>query len=170
MSTIAAPRHIVTAHDKDGNPNIIVDGPAPLKSFAPGANAFAVLHSTHEFPMNNTAELVKAPPGPPKVSANGTILAVTDFGPGLSSPMHRTETLDYCFMLEGEIELEFEKGPTITIKKGDIITQRGGIHQWHNRTKTWARIACVMIAAEKVKTENGQTLSTHFPAPPPAKA
>jgi len=170
MSTITAPRYIVTSHDPNGNPNIIVDGSAPLKEFAPGANAFAVLHSTHEFPMNNTAELVKAPPGPPRVTPNGTILAVYDFGPGLSSPMGRTETLDHCFMLEGEVEVEFEKGPNITMKQGDIMTLRGGIHQWHNRTKTWARMACVFLAAEKVKTENGQTLSTYFapfPAPKP---
>jgi len=84
MSTITAPRYIVTSHDPNGNPNIIVDGPAPLKEFAPGANAFTILHTTHEFPMNNTTELIKAPPGPPRVTPNGTILAVYDFGPGLS--------------------------------------------------------------------------------------
>src|SRR5450755_4360941 len=48
---------------------------------------------------------------PPRATfPGGTALRVVDLGPGTSSPMHRTVSLDYIVVLEGEVELELDSG------------------------------------------------------------
>jgi len=58
--------------------------------------------------------------------------------------MHRTETVDYGIVLEGEIVLILDEGETV-VRAGDIIVQRGTSHAWANRSDTNARIAFVLI-------------------------
>ena len=58
--------------------------------------------------------------------------------------MHRTETIDYGIVLEGEIALILDDGETI-VRAGDIVVQRGTSHAWANRSERNARIAFVLI-------------------------
>jgi hypothetical protein len=58
--------------------------------------------------------------------------------------MHRTETIDYGIMLEGELTLIMDIGET-TIRAGDIVVQRGTNHGWANRSGKACRIAFVLI-------------------------
>ena len=58
--------------------------------------------------------------------------------------MHRTETVDYGIVLEGEIVLILDESETI-VRAGDIIVQRGTSHAWANRSGSNARIAFVLI-------------------------
>jgi hypothetical protein len=58
--------------------------------------------------------------------------------------MHRTETIDYGIMLEGELVLILDEGETI-VRAGDVIVQRGTSHAWANRSGASARIAFVLI-------------------------
>lgn len=58
--------------------------------------------------------------------------------------MHRTETIDYGIVLEGEITLIMDEGETVC-RAGDIIVQRGTNHGWANRADTNCRIAFVLI-------------------------
>ena len=58
--------------------------------------------------------------------------------------MHRTETLDYGIVLEGELVLILDDGETV-VRAGDIIVQRGTSHAWANRSDRSARIAFVLI-------------------------
>ena len=46
--------------------------------------------------------------------------------------MHRTETIDYGIVLEGEITLIIDEGETV-VRAGDIVIQRGTNHGWANR-------------------------------------
>jgi quercetin dioxygenase-like cupin family protein len=73
--------------------------------------------------------------------------------------MHRTQTLDYCIVLTGEIVITLDSGET-TVKAGEVILQRGTNHLWSNRTDTWCRVMCVMLGAEKVTLEDGRVLET----------
>ena len=43
--------------------------------------------------------------------------------------MHRTETIDYVIVLEGEIEMDMD-GSTVRMKAGDLMVQRGTNHAW----------------------------------------
>lgn len=61
--------------------------------------------------------------------------------------MHRTETIDYGIVLEGEIVLIVDEGET-TVRAGDIVVQRGTNHGWANRTNQNCRIAFILIDGE----------------------
>ena len=58
--------------------------------------------------------------------------------------MHRTESIDYGIMLEGELTLILDEGETV-VRAGDIVIQRGTNHGWANRSSRNCRIAFVLI-------------------------
>lgn len=58
--------------------------------------------------------------------------------------MHRTETIDYGIVLDGEIVLIMDEGETVC-RAGDIIVQRGTNHGWANRSEMTCRIAFILI-------------------------
>jgi hypothetical protein len=58
--------------------------------------------------------------------------------------MHRTETIDYGIVLEGEITLIMDEGETV-VRAGDIVVQRGTNHGWSNRSGKPCRIAFILI-------------------------
>ena len=58
--------------------------------------------------------------------------------------MHRTETIDYGIVLDGEIVLIMDEGET-TARAGDIVVQRGTNHGWANRSDRNCRIAFILI-------------------------
>lgn len=58
--------------------------------------------------------------------------------------MHRTETIDYGIVLEGEITLILDEGETV-VRAGDIVIQRGTNHGWSNRSGKNCRIAFILI-------------------------
>jgi mannose-6-phosphate isomerase-like protein (cupin superfamily) len=61
--------------------------------------------------------------------------------------MHRTETIDYGIVLEGEMTLIVDGGETI-IRAGDIVIQRGTNHAWANRSTQNCRMAFILIAGQ----------------------
>lgn len=58
--------------------------------------------------------------------------------------MHRTQTVDYGIVIEGELTLVLDRGET-TVRAGDIVIQRGTSHAWANRSTTNCRVAFVLI-------------------------
>lgn len=58
--------------------------------------------------------------------------------------MHRTQTVDYGIVLEGEMTLVLDRGET-TIRVGDIVIQLGTSHAWSNRSGANCRMAFVLI-------------------------
>jgi len=58
--------------------------------------------------------------------------------------MHRTETVDYGIVLDGEIVLIMDEGETMC-RAGDIIIQRGTNHAWANRSDKTCRIAFILV-------------------------
>jgi uncharacterized cupin superfamily protein len=60
--------------------------------------------------------------------------------------MHRTETIDYVVVMEGEIEMEMDDS-TIVLRAGDVLVQRGTHHAWINRSGAPARVAFVLVDA-----------------------
>jgi uncharacterized cupin superfamily protein len=63
---------------------------------------------------------------------------------GVHPGMHRTETLDYAIVLEGEIYAVMDESETL-LRAGDVLIQRGTNHAWANRSERTARIAFVLI-------------------------
>lgn len=58
--------------------------------------------------------------------------------------MHKTETIDYGIVLEGELTLIVDEDET-TAKAGDIIIQRGTNHAWSNKSGQNCRIVFILI-------------------------
>ena len=58
--------------------------------------------------------------------------------------MHRTETIDYGIVLEGEITLLLDEGETV-VRSGDVVVQCGTSHGWANRSGRNCRIAFILI-------------------------
>jgi len=57
--------------------------------------------------------------------------------------MHRTQSIDYGIVLEGEIVLLLDD-EEVPLKTGDIVVQRGTIHAWANRSKRTTRMLFVL--------------------------
>lgn len=58
--------------------------------------------------------------------------------------MHRTETIDYGIVIEGELVLIMDEGETV-VRAGDIVIQRGTNHGWANRSDSNCRIAFILV-------------------------
>lgn len=75
----------------------------------------------------------------------GAAEAASEGGRGSRHPfMHRTETIDYGIVLEGELTLILDEGETV-VRQGDIVIQRGTNHGWANRSGRNCRIAFILI-------------------------
>jgi quercetin dioxygenase-like cupin family protein len=74
--------------------------------------------------------------------------SASTFGRGGSHPlMHRTETVDYAVVLDGEIYLVLDEGE-VKLTTGDVVIQRGTNHAWSNRSGKSVRMLYVLIDGE----------------------
>jgi uncharacterized cupin superfamily protein len=71
--------------------------------------------------------------------------------------MQRTQTLDFCLILEGEITLVLDTAE-VHLKAGDTVVQRGTNHAWSNRSNRPCRIAFSLHDA--AKTSRGKAHAT----------
>lgn len=58
--------------------------------------------------------------------------------------MHRTETVDYAVVLQGELTMLLDDSE-VTLRAGDVAIQRGTNHAWVNRSDTKCRVLFVLI-------------------------
>ncbi len=71
--------------------------------------------------------------------------AASTYKPGARHPlMHRTETIDYAIVLEGEITLLLDD-QDVVLKAGDIVIQRGNNHSWSNRSNKICRMLYILV-------------------------
>lgn len=64
-----------------------------------------------------------------------------------SDPMrHKTATIDYIIVLEGEIHAVMDTG-SVLLKRGDFFVQRGTIHSWSVKGEERCLIAAILINA-----------------------
>jgi mannose-6-phosphate isomerase-like protein (cupin superfamily) len=47
--------------------------------------------------------------------------------------MHKTNTVDYSIVYDGEIWMELDDGETVHLKSGDVVVQNGTRHAWRNK-------------------------------------
>ena len=60
--------------------------------------------------------------------------------------MHRTDSVDYAVVLQGEITMLLDESE-VHLKAGDVVIQRGTNHAWSNRGKETCLIAFVLVDA-----------------------
>lgn len=166
------PNRYITTHDPSTGKAIInttLPTAAPFYSLGPGDAAFAQCYVTSAFPVQLAGDadlsvyqsFLKQPPG--LTVSGGTVLRYVDMPPGAISPMHRTVSLDYGVVLEGEVELVLDSGETRAMKRGDVCVQRATMHAWRNLSQTeWVRMLYILqpverfeVAGEVVKEDYG---------------
>jgi quercetin dioxygenase-like cupin family protein len=145
-------RRVVTGHDSTGCAVVKIDEVSKnLISSRPGSTA-CVVWTSESFPVDNTGD---ADEGPRKVGTtlnNGTVFRVVEFAPGVAPRVHRTDSIDYAVVVSGEIDMELDDS-VVHLKAGDVLVQRGTIHNWVNRGNAPCVIAFVLIDAKPVEVK-----------------
>jgi quercetin dioxygenase-like cupin family protein len=143
-------RRVVTGHDETGRAVVKIDEIAQnLVSSRPGATA-SVVWTTQGFPVDNTGNEDQGRRQTGTTLDNGTVFRVLELAPGATPRNHRTDSIDYAVVMAGEIDMELDD-TTVHLKAGDVLVQRGTIHNWVNRGTVPCVIAFVLIAAKPVE-------------------
>jgi len=168
-------RRLVTGHHADGRSTVLFDGAAPNVRQRKAGNASTLLWVTDETPArmsesDRAAREIGVPP-----PRRGTIFRLAEFPPGVGGEVrdnetllrdfgigadvkrgraprhpaiHRTRSLDYVVVLEGEIDLLLDDRD-VRLKAGDVVVQQGTNHAWINRGVETCRLAMVFVDAEE---------------------
>ncbi|MSP38203.1 MAG: cupin domain-containing protein [Deltaproteobacteria bacterium] len=143
-------RRVVTGHDSDGRAVVKIDEVSQNRvSGRPGWSA-CVVWTTESFPVNNTGDADEGLRQVGTTLNNGTVFRVVEFGPGVAPRNHRTDSIDYAVVMAGEIDMELDDS-IVHLKAGDVLVQRGTIHNWINRGTEPCVIAFVLIDAKPVE-------------------
>lgn len=168
-------RHITT-HNDDGKAvfSNSLSHEAPSREVMDGEMRFSLMYTNPSFPvdMANDKDIsvymdyLATPPG--ITIPGGSVCRVCDYPPGYLTPMHRTQSLDFGVVLEGEIELVLDSGETRLLKRGDVAVQRGTNHAWRNvspddmvdgkKVPKWARMFYVLQNATPIEVK-GKSLA-----------
>ena len=140
-----------TGHNEEGKAIIHSSNPVEWSPFDDDKLAMRVAYTT-SFPadLNNDADIrdhekKQASGKLGLVSQGGTVLRYVDFAPDYTCMMHRTQSVDYGIVVEGQIESVLDSGETQLMQRGDVMVQRATMHAWRNPSKTeWARMIFVL--------------------------
>ena len=144
-------RRVVTTHDPAGKTVLLTDDRLALPSFPGGKAKGAVVWTTGTVPADNIADVQGAKRAAGMSLKGGSVLRITEFGPGFVSPMHRTLSIDYAVVLSGTLELVLDSGQAVKLWPGDTLIQRGTNHAWRNPSPDLpCRIMVAMIEARPV--------------------
>lgn len=143
-------RRVVTGHDQNGKAIITADGPMTNVKVMPSGHSGCVMWVTDDSPAavsgdEDPAQREMGLTPPPR----GSVLRILELAPGKEAFMHRTDTLDYCIVLQGECAMKLDDDAEVTLSAGDVLIQRGTWHGWENRGEGTCRLAFVLIGGEK---------------------
>ena len=170
-----AVRRLVTGHHADGRSTVVFDGPAPNVKQRKAGNGSTLLWVTDESPAraagdDRAAREIGVPP-----PRRGTIFRIAEFPAGVGGEVrdnetvlrdfgigtdvkrghpprhpaiHRTRSIDYVVVLEGEIELLLDDRE-VHLRAGDVVVQQATNHAWINRGSATCRLAMVFVDAEE---------------------
>ncbi|RAK93769.1 cupin domain protein [Aspergillus costaricaensis CBS 115574] len=167
FSPLRATTTYITGHNELGKAIVKEQKPAEWNPVLEDSMAFNVVYTTSEHPVNmdNDQDLTQHKRLVDNgtlglVNPNGSVCRVVDFAPGESIDpfIHRTQSLDYGIVIEGQLDLYLEEGQVVRMGKGDIAVQRATLHGWKNPSGTdWARIAFVLLDSKPLEL-NGTVL------------
>jgi mannose-6-phosphate isomerase-like protein (cupin superfamily) len=161
-------RRVVTGHDAAGRSVVLSDGtPAqnhPMRGREVGADFFEMWSVPKPVPTLTSLESHEPTERVFTIMPTaGHLLRVIDIYPpamgGQRTVMHRTRTLDYAVVIEGEVVLVLDDSE-ILLRQSDVVVQRGTIHAWENRSDRITRMAFFHIDAQF-----SEELLARFPKP-----
>jgi quercetin dioxygenase-like cupin family protein len=143
-------RRVVTGHDDAGHAVISIDEISRNVVSRRPRHESCVIWSTGSFPSDNATPLDGGARAIASTDPGGSVFRIVEYGPGVAPRNHRTESIDYAVVMAGEIDMEID-GATVHLRQGDVLVQRGTIHNWNNRGSEACIIAFVLIAATPVE-------------------
>ena len=142
-------RRVVTGHDENAKAVVLIDEVVDdPKSGRPGA-LIAPIWITEGFPVENQGDEDTAKRKAPTIVPDGTAFRVIEFSPGVQARNHRTSSIDYAVVISGEIDMEMD-GIVVHLSAGDVLVQRGTVHNWINTGCDPCAIAFILIDAKPV--------------------
>ncbi|KND93901.1 hypothetical protein TOPH_01984 [Tolypocladium ophioglossoides CBS 100239] len=150
LSNLRPLTRLVTGHDQHGKSELHESSTFQWSHHDDAKMTFSVAYSTSSSPpvLTNDADLeahkAAMARGMGLVNPRGSVLRFVDIAPGHVCAMHRTRSLDYGIVLEGEVELVLDDGVS-KMRRGDVAVQRATMHQWRNASENeWARMVFVL--------------------------
>jgi hypothetical protein len=169
-------RRVVTGHDANGKAVILRDEVPPVEVRARTGGRSQSMWYTAETPAEpvtrddptskitgtnppltgTTFRILEIPAEssyPPRTEADAdehrrnTGVEVGPLGKGRHPGMHRTHSIDYALILDGEIDMLLDDSE-VHLKAGDVLIQNGTNHAWANRSNGPCTIAFILIGAE----------------------
>ena len=134
--------------------------PVPILPLDPAVEAAPAAMLVTPPPGETRLMIVRFPPdavfADPRFDPVGLDAELTEHLDGLhqcfepdAPGMHRSDTVDYDIVLDGEIWLELDDGVEKHLKQGDVVIQGGGRHAWRNRSTDHTLMAFVLIGARR---------------------
>jgi mannose-6-phosphate isomerase-like protein (cupin superfamily) len=176
MALSESVRRVVTVNDKTGKAVVLFDGANPHRRERAHKTITSLMWVTDQTPadMAGSADraareigiqpppggsifrVVEFPPTPPEVEKLDPSFMHSQIGgdaPKKGRPprhplMHRTRSVDYAIIMQGEIDMLLDDSE-IHMKAGDVLIQQGTNHAWVNRGKEPCRIAFILIDAKE---------------------
>lgn len=172
-------RRIVTGHNAAGKSIVVIDGPPSRQAGSDAGGLFEIWNTDGKqidsFDKKDRADIevvlsppkggskfrwfriAPTPPGTPREVLEAAYAAAfeqmgaahervdTTRHPG----MHKTKTIDYIILLEGDITLYLDDAE-VKLKPHDVVVQRGTNHAWVNTGTTPALLIAVLQDADVI--------------------
>jgi len=147
-------RRVVTGHDGAGKAVVIFDDKGKNQGSGRPGQTRQLIWTTDDLPVvfdgagaagaeledKGAREIGTTLPG-------GSVFRVVSYEPGVAGRVHRTDSIDYGVVISGEMDMELDDA-TVRLRAGDVVVQRGTIHNWVNNGQVPCVMAFILIAAE----------------------
>ncbi len=148
-------RRVVTGVDREGRSCVTSDGAVPPAAAwaEPGVGRGADPWAVASVPVDlsdDTAPVaeyvLREWPAP-----GGAIARMIRWEPGFSYPMHRSDTIDIGWVLDGQVELILET-ESVVLRAGDVVVQRGTVHGWRVIGRAPCTLGMLLLDAVRQST------------------
>jgi mannose-6-phosphate isomerase-like protein (cupin superfamily) len=65
--------------------------------------------------------------------------------------MHTTNTIDFEYVISGEVWLELDDGTEVHLRPGDTVVQNGTRHAWRNKGSAPCRMMVCMVGVPRLR-------------------
>lgn len=149
-------RRVVTTHDPAGRAKVLFDGAAPRQiNFREGSDT-TLIWVVDSLPASNAGDVDTSLLDIGTAVERGAVFRIVDFSPGVVPRVHRTQSIDFAVVMSGKIWMELDDGEEVVLNAGDVLVQRGTIHNWVNRGTEICRVAFVILSSEPIETGQGK--------------
>jgi mannose-6-phosphate isomerase-like protein (cupin superfamily) len=142
-------RRVVTGHDENGKSRVLIDDIASNATSRRAGHDSRLIWVTDAAPAaydgNEDAGAREVGRPPPE---NGTLIRILEIQPGVTAEPHFTETIDYVIVMLGEMDMVLDT-ETVQLRAGDVLVQRGTMHNWVNHGPEPCRFAAILIDAAR---------------------